>query len=211
MQESSPGDIRHAGLIAYPKGPFNATFRFLVLPNQAMLLFLPVPGLVANGLHVLLILTADALHLPGHGHDHFQACSCFVASEVGSHLDEDDCLQTHSHQSARYKLLHTHACSKAAFISTGRVTLRSSDMCICNYTCRARYSPRSIQLMQSFAALLQHCSEGAASYAAVHQAKTDNQSAYVPFSTLLVVSLSSSMVVYTLKGGRKSYVLLQTS
>ena len=30
------------------------------------------------------------------------------------------------------------------------------------------------------------------------------------FSTLLVVSLSSSTVVYTLKGGRKSYVLLQT-
>lgn len=142
MQESRDGDTRHAGVMAYPKGPFSATFHFLMLPNQAMLLFLPVPGLVANGLHVLLIFTADALHLPGHGHHHFQARSCFVASKVGSHLDEDDCLQ--AQQSARYTLLHTHAYSKAAFISTSRVTLRSSHICICNWMCRARYSPRSI-------------------------------------------------------------------
>ena len=122
MQESRAGDTRHAGVLAYPKGPFSAAFHFLMLPNQAMLLFLPVPGLVANGLHVLLILTADALHLPGHGHHHFQARSCFVASKVSSHLDEDDCLQRQ--QSARYTLLHTHPYSKPAFIYTSRLTLR---------------------------------------------------------------------------------------
>ena len=77
----------------YPESPFSAAFHFLVLPHQTVLLFLPIPGLIANGLHVLLIFTADALHLFRHWHDHLQACCSFVRAEICSHLDEDDRLQ----------------------------------------------------------------------------------------------------------------------
>lgn len=154
MQESRPGDTKHAGIIAYPKGPFSAAFHFLVLPNQAMLLFLPVPGLVANGLHVLLILTADALHLPGHGHHHFQARSCFVASKVGSHLDEDDRLQMRSHQSARYTLLTHMLTARLLSHRLAEPPLHPHTCAFANRRCRAGYTLSSSGLIQPLAALL---------------------------------------------------------
>ena len=84
------------GVAAYPQSPFSAAFHFLVLPDQAMLLFLPIPGLVANGLHVLLILAADALYLFRHWHNHLKSCCCFVRFKVCPHLDENDSLQCHA-------------------------------------------------------------------------------------------------------------------
>lgn len=78
---------------AYPEGPLRAALHLLVLPHKAVLLLLPIPGLVADRLHVLLILTAHTLHLFGHGHNHLQTCCCFVRPKVCSEFDEDDRLQ----------------------------------------------------------------------------------------------------------------------
>lgn len=80
-------------LLTHSQSPFCVALHLLVLPHKAMLLFLPVPGLVADGLYVLLILATDPQHLSGHGYYNFKACCCLVGGEVCSDFDEYHSLQ----------------------------------------------------------------------------------------------------------------------
>ena len=76
-----------------------------MLPDQAMLLFLPVPGLVANGLHILFVFAAYTLDLLWHRYNNLKPSSSFVSAKVCSDLDEDDGLQ-----SKKYCTCHQDGC-----------------------------------------------------------------------------------------------------